>query len=142
MHGFTFIAGYSFNETKYTQSNIYIEGSRLRYNPAHTANASVYYAFDNNTALSGLNMGFTVFYVGERVAGRSTRLTVANDTYRLIPVPDFAQVDASVGYNLDKISLRLKVANVFNVLSYYVHDDNSVNPIAPRLFFGTVAYHF
>lgn len=141
LHGFNFIAGYSFNETKYTKSNIYIEGSRLRYNPTHTANASVYYTFDDNF-IKGLNVGITAFYTGERVAGRSTRLTITNDTYRLIPLPDFTQIDASVGYTLDKISFRFKVSNVFDVLSYYVHDDNSVNPLAPRLFLGTLSYHF
>ncbi len=142
IQGFTFLAGYSFNETKYTKSNTYIVGSKLRYNPAHTANFSVYYNFAENTNLKGLNLGASVFYIGERVAGRSTRLTVANDTYRLIPLPDFAQVDVSAGYTLGNISLRLKVSNLFDVLSYYVHDDNSVNPIAPRQFVGTISYKF
>lgn len=142
IQGFTFLAGYSFNETKYTQSNVYIIGSKLRYNPAHTANFSAYYNFAENTALKGVNLGASVFYIGERVAGRSTRLTVANDTYRLIPLPDFAQVDVSVGYVLENISLRLKVSNLFDVLSYYVHDDNSINPIAPRQFVGTISYKF
>ncbi len=40
------------------------------------------------------------------------------------------------------IGLRLKLNNVFNQLSYNVHDDNSVNPIAPRQFTATVNYKF
>ena len=137
--GFSLMAGYSFNETKYTKSNIYIEGSLLKYNPNHTANASVYYTF-SNTKLKGLNVGLTAMYFGERMAGRSTRLTVKNDTYKLIPLNAFTQIDLNAGYNFTKFSIRAKVSNLLNELSYNVHDDNSVNPIAPRQLSVTVAY--
>ncbi len=137
--GFSLMAGYSFNETKYTKSNIFIEGSLLRYNPNHTANASVYYTF-SNTKLKGLNLGLTAMYFGERQAGRSTRLTVNNDVFKLIPINAYTQIDASVGYNFTKFSIRAKVSNLLNELSYNVHDDNSVNPIAPRMASVTLAY--
>lgn len=140
--GFSFIGGYSYNQTKYTASNIYIVGSLLRYNPNHTANGSVYYAFRQSNWAKGLNLGLTAFYMGERVAGRSTRLTINNDTYRLIPVPAFTQIDASVGYSLARFGVRAKVSNVLNVLSYQLHDDNSVNPIAPRMLSATVSYRW
>jgi iron complex outermembrane recepter protein len=137
--GFSLMAGYSFNETKYMKSNIFIEGSLLRYNPNHTANASVYYTF-SNTKLKGLNVGLTAMYFGERMAGRSTRLTVKNDTYKLIPVNAYSQIDLNAGYNFTKFSIRTKVSNLLNAMSYNVHDDNSVNPIAPRQLSVTVAY--
>ncbi len=137
--GFSLMAGYSYNETKYTKSNIFIEGSLLRYNPNHTANASIYYTF-SDTKLKGLNVGLTAMYFGERQAGRSTRLTVKNDTFRLIPVNAYTQVDLSAGYNFSKISLRVKVSNLLDELSYNIHDDNSVNPIAPRMVSATVAF--
>ena len=137
--GFSLMAGYSYNETKYTKSNIYIEGSLLKYNPNHTANASVYYTF-SDTKLKGLNVGVTAMYFGERMAGRSTRLTVKNDTYKLIPLIAYTQIDLNAGYNFTKFSVRAKVSNLLNELSYNVHDDNSVNPIAPRQLSVTVAY--
>jgi iron complex outermembrane recepter protein len=137
--GFSLMAGYSYNETKYTKSNIYIAGSLLRYNPNHTANASIYYTF-SDTKLKGLNLGLTAMYFGERQAGRSTRLTIKNDTYKLIPINAYTQIDASAGYNFTKFSIRAKVSNLLNELSYNVHDDNSVNPIAPRMASVTVAY--
>ena len=145
--GFSFIGGYSYNQTKYTASNIYVVGSLLRYNPNHTANASLYYAVQRPGGAAfrwtrGLNAGLTAFYMGERVAGRSTRLTVSNDAYRLMPVPAFVQLDASVGYTLPRFSIRAKVSNLLNVLSYQVHDDNSVNPIAPRMLSATVSYRW
>jgi iron complex outermembrane receptor protein len=138
-HGFSFIGGYSFNETKYTKSNTYIEGSKLRYNPQHTANASIYYNFSDRSFLKGFNAGLLGYYIGDRVAGRSTRTQVPNDTYKLMAVPDYFQFDASLGYTVQKFSVRLKLSNLFNKLSYYVHDDNSVNPIAPRQFSMTAA---
>lgn len=140
--GFSFIGGYSYNQTKYTKSNIYIIGSLLRYNPNHTANASVYYTIREDGWSKGLNFGLTGFYMGDRVAGRSTRLTVNNDAYRLIPVAAFTQLDASVGYSLARFSVRAKVSNILNELSYNLHDDNSVNPIAPRQFSATLSYRW
>ncbi len=145
--GLSFMGGYSYNQTKYTASNIYIVGSLLRYNPNHTANASVYYTVQRGNLYSsrwakGLNLGLTAFYMGERVAGRSTRLTVNNDAYRLMPIPAYTQLDASVGYSFSRLSVRAKLSNVLNVLSYNVHDDNSVNPIAPRMVSATVSYRW
>ncbi len=142
MRGVQLMAGYSFNETKYTKSTEYIVGSALRYNPQHTAHASVYYIFSSRSALKGFNIGVMSTYMGERVAGRSTRVRVNNDRYKLMPVPDYFQFDVSAGYQYQKFSVRAKVTNIFNKLSYYVHDDNSVNPIAPALAAVTLAYKF
>lgn len=139
------MAGYSFNETKYTQSNLYIVGSELRYNPKNTANISGNYAFSGK--LKGLSVGLIGLYFGERFAGRSTRLHINGvptntDTFQLIPLSDYTQLDATLGYTYKNISLRTKIGNVTNVLSYNVHDDNSVNPIAPRNFNATLAVKF
>jgi iron complex outermembrane recepter protein len=139
INGISLIAGYSYNDTRYTESSQYINNSRLRYNPQHTANASVYYTFADNV-LKNFNLGFTTFYVGDRVAGRSTRTTVANDTYKLMEIPNYFLFDLSAGYTMQQVSLRVKVSNLLNELSYNVHDDNSVNPIAPRMFSATLSY--
>jgi len=56
-----------------------------------------------------------------------------------MPIQDYFQFDASLGYSIQKFSVRLKLSNLFNQLSYYVHDDNSVNPIAPRQFAMTAS---
>ena len=144
MMGWSFITGYSYNHTAYTKSNTYENGSRLRYNPAHTANLSLFYnfssAFGESTFLRGLNAGITTYYVGDKLAGRNTRLTVANDAYRLISIPNYVLFDASLGYTYDRVAVRVKLANILDELSYNLHDDNSVNPIAPRNFSATVSY--
>ncbi len=141
MKGLSFIAGYSFNETKYMESNTYIEGSELRYNPKNTANLSVNYKFEDGT-LKGFNLGLINTYFGKRYAGRSTRLTVDNDAYRLIPLEDFFQVDATLGYTYKKFAIRTKLSNIFNELNYNIHDDNSLNPIAPRNYSISLNYIF
>ncbi|QNH63730.1 TonB-dependent receptor [Hymenobacter sediminicola] len=144
MLGWSLITGYSYNHTSYTKSNTYENGSRLRYNPAHTANLSLFYnfnsAFGESTFLRGLNAGITTYYVGDKLAGRNTRLTVPNDAYRLISIPNYVLFDASLGYTYDRVAVRVKLANILDELSYNLHDDNSVNPIAPRNFSATVSY--
>jgi iron complex outermembrane recepter protein len=142
--GFSVIAGYSYNDTRYTKSNTYIVGSKLLYNPANTANTSVYYNFNNTTIkwLKNFNTGVGMVYIGDRAAGRSTRVIVANDDRKPIPLPAYTNLDASLGYTVSNVSVRVKVTNVLNALSYNVHDDNSVNPIAPRQITATLSYKF
>ncbi len=132
--GFNISGGYSFNETKYLKSNTYIEGSLLKYNPQHTANLGVQYKN------KGFQTGLTMVYIGERYAGRSTRVLVANDVYRLIELPDFVQMDLTMAYTYKHLSLRGKLANMWDVISYNVHDDNSVNPITPRNYSLSLTY--
>jgi iron complex outermembrane receptor protein len=141
-HGVSIIAGYSYNDTRYTESNVYIKNSRLRYNPQHTATMSLSYKFNQIELLKGFDVGFISQYIGQRVAGRSTRTNVMNDTYKLMPIPDYFLFDLSMGYAWNNISVRAKISNLLNELSYNVHDDNSVNPIAPRQFSATVSYKF
>jgi iron complex outermembrane recepter protein len=144
IHGFSVMAGYSYNDTRYTKSNgassSVKSGDRLRYNPSHTANASLYYAFAPHTKLHGFNLGVGAFYVGNRVAGRNT--TATNPTYKLMEIPDYTVLDVSAGYAAGKYAVRFKITNLLDKLSYNVHDDNSVNPIAPRQFAATVSYKF
>jgi iron complex outermembrane receptor protein len=140
VYGFNVNAGYSYNDTRYKKSTLYVEGSRILYTPNHTANAHLYYTAKPTYKLNGLNAGLGVYYVGERVAGRST--TKANPGYALMPLPDYFLFETSIGYTYQNVSFRLKLNNILNQLSYNVHDDNSVNPIAPRQFAATVAYKF
>jgi iron complex outermembrane receptor protein len=142
LKGLALVAGYSFNETRYTKSNTYIIGSKLRYNPSSTANASVLYSFGNQGRLKGFSIGMSGLYFGERYAGRSTRVTVPNDSYKLFRLPEYFLLDGLIGYSNEKFSLRFRLSNILDELSYNVHDDNSVNPIAPRTFSATAGFKF
>jgi iron complex outermembrane recepter protein len=140
IHGFSVISGYSYNDTRYTESLVFVKGSRLRYNPQHTANLSVFYNFPQNTVLKHFSLGMNSQYIGNRVAGRSTRTNIVNDSFKLMTVPDYMLFDGSLSYALERLVIRARVSNIFNVLSYNVHDDNSVNPIAPRQFSAAISY--
>ncbi|MFM2361586.1 MAG: hypothetical protein RLZZ316_488 [Bacteroidota bacterium] len=140
IQGFIINAGYSYNDTRYTKSTLFVPGSKLRYNPNHTANAHVYYSVKPGFLFSGFNAGIGAYYVGERVAGRST--TKANPGFALIPLSDYFLFETSAGYTVQNLSFRVKLSNLLNQFNYNVHDDNSVNPIAPRQFTATVSYKF
>jgi len=135
------MGGYSYTKTTYTKSNTYVVGSELKYNPKNTANLSATYTFDKG-ALKNLQLGFISSYVGERFAGRSTRVTVQNDAYKLIPLSAYFTHDITVGYDVNRWNFKAKFSNITNKLSYNVHDDNSLNPIAPFNFSINAQYNF
>ncbi len=144
LKGLTVAAGYSYNDTRYTKTNesnsSIKKGDRLRYNPAHTANIHLFYAFTQQSGLTGFNAGAGIYYVGDRLAGRNN--TAINPGYKLMALPDYVTVDLSAGYTKGHYTARIKISNLFDQLSYNVHDDNSVNPIAPRQFSMSVSYIF
>lgn len=149
--GFKAMAGYSFAESKVVDSNILEAGSTLRFFPKHTANASLFYTFDK-TFLKGLEFGIMSSFVGERFGGRPRPInagTPANpnavtpeQSRKLIPMTDFTQFDASLGYTYKNVSIRTKLSNLTNVVNYYVYDDNTVTPLTPRMITTTLSYKF
>jgi iron complex outermembrane receptor protein len=143
--GFRMMAGYSFNETKYTQSNIYDKGTALRFTPKNTANTSLFYTFGQQQKLKGLELGLITSYYGKTLGGRlrpNNASTAAELARKPIPVDGFIQVDASIGYSIKNFVIRTKLSNLSNTLSYYVYDDNTVTPIAPRMITTTIGYTF
>ncbi|MNS52437.1 Fe(3+)-pyochelin receptor precursor [compost metagenome] len=142
--GLNFLAGYSYTYMRYTKTpdtkGSYVEGERLVSVPSHTANGTVFYTFSNST-LKGLKVGVSGFYTGERNAGWNNTKGQTQKN-RLIPVSGFTTFDLSLGYTFKKFSVLGKVSNITDELNYYVHENYSVNPIAPRQFMATVAYKF
>lgn len=143
--GLNIFAGYSYNNMRYTNiksaKGNYIEGERLVSTPEHTANASIFYEFLKND-FKGLKLGLTSQYVGNRLAGWNNKQGQAQNYNRLIPVKGFKTIDVSAGYEFKKYELLLKMSNLFNTYNYYVHENYSINPIAPRQIIGTLSYRF
>lgn len=143
--GLSILAGYSYNYMRYTQTDTtkgsYKEGERLVNNPAHTANASVFYTF-SKYGLKGFKIGATATYIGDRIGGWNNTVGQAQNYSRMIPVSGYATVDISAGYSYKKIAVLAKVSNLTNTLNYYVHENYSINPIPPRQFVATVYYKF
>lgn len=138
-------AGYSYNDMRYIKTpgtvGSFIVGERLVNTPQHTANGSVFYTF-NNLALKGLKIGASVFYTGKRYAGWNNTIGQSQNYSRLMPVDAFTTVDISAGYTYKRLSLLAKLSNITNTFNYIVHENYSVNPIAPRQVVATVAYRF
>lgn len=130
---------------RYTKASLVkrspIEGERLTNNPAHTANATLFYTFDL-PRLRGLKVGASAFYTGNRFGGNNNTYGQTPAFNRLIPLTGFTTIDLTAGYSFRKISLLAKVSNVTNELNYLIHDRYSIMPIPPRQFVSTLTYRF
>ncbi len=142
---FYFNTGYAYNYARYTNAGTSagspVSGERLTNNPAHTANASVFYTFDQ-PGVRGLKLGASAFYTGQRLGGNNNTVGQAGNYSRTITLSGFTTLDLSVGYAYQHFSILAKLSNVTNELNYLVHDRYSINPIPPRQFLTTVGYRF
>jgi iron complex outermembrane receptor protein len=144
IEGLSILAGYSYNDMKFTKSNgafgSFVEGERLTRTPSNTANLSAFYTI-NKGKLNGISLGIIGNYIGDRLGGW-------NNTYgqtisdRRIPINGYSTFDLSLGYKWRSFSILSKVANIANVLNYTVHENYSMNPIAPRQIMTTINYKF
>lgn len=161
--GLNFIAGYSYNYIRYTQTRektVYtvpapttaqpnatrtitlggiIEGQRLVGSTKNTANGTLFYTFQEGS-VKGLKLGASAYYTGARNGGYNDSKIQAYS--RLIPLSAFTTFDFSAGYSWKKLSLIAKISNITNELNYFVHENYSVNPIPPRQFMTTLSYKF
>ncbi|MEJ7558153.1 MAG: TonB-dependent receptor [Pedobacter sp.] len=162
--GLNFIAGYSYNFIRYTETRDktlitydvpvttanpsgkatstvggIVEGQRLVGTTKNTANGSLFYTLQDGK-LKGLKVGASAYYTGNRNGGyNDSKIQTAS---RLIPLGDFTTFDLSGGYSWKNLSLLAKISNITNELNYFVHENYSINPIAPRQFITTLGYRF
>lgn len=134
------IAGASYNHSVYRdtpEKTGYVENQKLVRTPAFTANGSAFYKFSKN--LKGFVIGASAFYTGDRKAGWND-LKTQTQTTRMVDLKGFTTVDFSLGYDCRDFSIQGKLGNAFNAKSFNVHENYSVNPIAPRNFYITLTY--
>ncbi len=149
--GFNINAGYSYNDMRYTKTNgqigSFVEGDKIWRTPAHTANLSFFYTVQGGF-FKGFSVGSIANYVGDRLGGWNRdyqKNTTTGEIYirdREVPLEGYVTVDASVGYTWKQFSLLCKLSNITDELNYSVHENYSVNPIAPRQVMGTLKYKF
>lgn len=149
--GLKVIAGYSYNDMRYKETSglngSFIEGDRLVRTPANTANLSFFYTVSSGK-LRGISFGAIGNYIGDRKGGWNNQLvidpttgaTTIND--REIPIDGYTTIDISAGYEWRNFSLLCKLSNIANTLNYTVHENYSVNPIAPRQVLASLKYKF
>lgn len=138
------MAGYSYNDMRYSKTSgtlgSFIVGDRLVRTPANTANFSAFYTVSSGR-LKGVSFGAISNYIGKRIGGwNNTKGQTIPD--RTIPLNDFTTFDLSMGYNWHQFSILCKLSNVSNILNYTVHENYSMNPIAPRQILTTIKYKF
>ncbi len=151
IEGLSIIAGYSYNDMRYTKTSglngSFIEGDRLVRTPANTANLSFYYLVPEGF-FKGVSVGAIGNYIGDRFGGwndqYSTDLVKYPDGiyHREIPIDGYTTIDVSAGYTWRKFSILCKLSNITNELNYTVHENYSVNPIAPRQVMTSLRYKF
>ncbi|MBA4320131.1 MAG: TonB-dependent siderophore receptor [Flavobacterium sp.] len=149
--GLNIIAGYSYNDMRYTETSglngSFIEGDRLVRTPANTANLSFFYTLQSG-ALKGISLGAIGNYIGERSGGWNDQIVINTTTGaktindRDIPLEGYTTIDLSAGYSWKKLSILCKLSNISNELNYTVHENYSINPIAPRLVMTSIKYKF
>ena len=154
VRGLNFIAGYSYNYLRYTETRNevkdnngrviaaggIIEGERLVGTTKNTANGTVFYTFGSGP-VKGFKIGASAYYTGKRLGGFNTSKTPSTRG-GLIPLNGFTTFDLSAGYAYKKISMLAKLSNISNEINYFIHENYSVNPIAPRQLIATLAYKF
>lgn len=148
IEGLNIIAGYSYNDMRYTKTSglkgSFIEGDRVARTPANTANLSFFYTLPSG-ALKGVSVGALGNYIGKRVGGWNNQIdaSLPNGIYdREIPLEGYTTIDASAGYSWKQFSILCRISNIANVLNYTVHENYSVNPIAPRQVMTSLKYKF
>ena len=145
---FNIMAGYSYNDMRYTETTgatgSFIEGDRLVRTPQHTANLSFFYTIPTGI-FKNVSIGAIGNYIGDRIGGWNNQI---NPTYpngiwdREIPVNGYTTIDVSLGYNWKQFTLLCKLSNITNELNYTMHENYSVNPIAPRQILTSLRYKF
>jgi len=151
IEGLSIIAGYSNNDMRYTKTSgkngSFIEGDRVARTPVNTANLSFFYTLPTGM-LKGISVGAIGNYIGKRIGGWNNQY---NDDlvkypdgiwHREIPLEGYTTIDVSAGYEWRKFSILCKVSNITNELNYTVHENYSVNPIAPRQVMASLKYKF
>lgn len=148
VNGFTMNAGYSYNDMRYTKTTgvkgSYIEGDRLTRTPQNTANLSFFYTLQSGM-FKNVSFGALGNYIGDRVGGWNNQIdpTKPNGIYdREVPLDGYTTIDISAGYEWKKFSILCKLSNITNELNYTVHENYSVNPIAPRQILTSLRYKF
>ncbi|QGK75074.1 TonB-dependent siderophore receptor [Flavobacterium sp. SLB02] len=148
VEGLNIIAGYSYNDMRYTKTSglngSFIEGERVARTPLNTANLSFFYTLPEGL-FKGVSIGAIGNYIGDRIGGWNNQYdsTKPDGIWdREIPLKGYTTIDVSAGYSWRKFSILCRLSNITNELNYTVHENYSVNPIAPRQIMTSLRYKF
>ncbi|MRX67403.1 iron complex outermembrane recepter protein [Flavobacterium resistens] len=148
VEGLNIIAGYSYNDMRYTKTSgltgSFVEGDRVARTPVNTANLSFFYTLQDGF-FKNVSLGAIANYIGDRIGGWNNQYdpTKPGGIWdREVPLKGYTTIDVSAGYTWKKFSILCKLSNITNELNYTVHENYSVNPIAPRQVMTSLRYKF
>ncbi|HEY0272002.1 MAG TPA: TonB-dependent receptor, partial [Chitinophaga sp.] len=133
VNGLNIIAGYAYNDSKYTLSDPSTEGRRPETaGPANLANLWISYHFTSGDA-KGLGFGFGGNYADQNKIVN----TVAQGVFIL---PSYTVLNASISYDKAKYRFALKMNNITNKKYYTGY--STINPQMLRQVVGSVSLRF
>jgi len=128
--GLNIVAGYAYNDSKLTKSNLATDGLRPgQSGPPHTYNLWISYRFPEGE-LKGLGVGF-----GGNAGSWSYH---TNTVTTKIIIPSYTLLDASIFYDKPKYRVGFKVDNLTSEKAWSVR----LTPQAPARFTGSIALKF
>ncbi|WP_307271372.1 TonB-dependent siderophore receptor [Chryseobacterium sp. W4I1] len=144
------MSGWAYLDAQYQDSPAYINGSAPMNAPKHTANGWLNYKFITG-ALTGLDVGAGIYYVGKRPVDEWTQKTFTAGHLNSVKagdkpfdMPEYTTVDAQVGYTLKNgMGLRVFMNNIFDSVGYSSYFRGGyIDQIQPRNFAVQVNYKF
>lgn len=128
--GFNFVAGYGFNENKYTKGGASVLNKTNIGTPKHVGNFWGSYALLNGP-LKGFGIGAGAIYAAEAWVNSANTITM----------PAYTVIDASIFYNVQQFRIAFKANNITNE-KYWVSDGFLSHRQPTANFLATVAYKF
>lgn len=138
------VTGYAYIDAQYKEHVSYYEGSAPLNTPKHTVNGWANYVF-NEGIFKGVNLGAGAYYISERpVNDWATAVTHEGIVPHQKPfdIKAYTVVNAQIGYNINKVGVRLLFNNIFDAIGYNAYRTSFINQIDPRNFAGVLTYRF
>ncbi|KFF21317.1 TonB-dependent siderophore receptor [Chryseobacterium sp. JM1] len=146
------MTGWAYVDAQYKDSPSFVNGSAPINTPKHSANAWLNYKF-NEGALTGLDVGAGIYYVGTRpVDDFKQTYTNADNGHvngtqpgeKPFNMPEYTTVDAQIGYTFKNgLGLRGFFNNIFDSVGYNSYFRGGyIDQIQPRNFAVQVNYKF
>lgn len=132
--GLNIIAGYSYNDSKLTESDQtdFLGRRPESAGPQNLANLWASYSFPSGK-LDGFGLGFGGNYASEN-------LIFNRRIGGVFTLPSYTVLNAAVFYNVEKFSINFKLNNLAN--EEYYNGWSTINPQMPRNFAANFTYRF
>ncbi len=127
--GLNIVAGYGYNDNKFTKAAPQVEGKRALLTPAHVGNIWINYALSEGI-FKGVGLGIGGNYVSDSY--------FANTGDYTFMLPSYTFIDAAAFYDQPKYRINFKANNIGNAKSWAIDG----RPQKPANFMAGIAFKF